>query len=38
MAENDHVIDTFTSEDVENISLVQYLIAYYIIKEAGLWL
>ena len=34
MAGNDHVIDIFTSEDMENISLYifQYLIAYYIIK------
>ena len=34
MAENDHVIDIFTSEDMENISLYifQDLTAYYIIN------
>jgi hypothetical protein len=34
LAENDHVIDIFTSEDMENISLCifQYLTVYYIVN------
>ncbi len=40
MAENDHVIDIFTSEDMENISLCifRYLTLYYIINIYILYL
>ncbi len=37
MAGNDHVIDIFTSEDMENISryIFQYLTVYYIINAGS---
>ncbi len=31
MAGNDHVIDIFTSEDIENISLYIFSVSYYIL-------
>ena len=39
LAGNDHVMDIFTSEDMENISLCifQYLTVNYIIKKFIIW-